>query len=140
MTILLSLKGYDETWIRRRIETAQSTRVLHRKLKEQGFTMLEIRDELRKTYADHPELYELAIERERIQPGLLRYRGNMGDLRQRYTLRVMIYETEKLTFEKFCRWCGLSVPGSWSAFFEQPDHIRVVRDLSIVEEAGKRVK
>jgi|SRR6266699_463958 len=35
-------QGYDETWIRRRIETAQSTRVLHRKLKEQGFTMLEI--------------------------------------------------------------------------------------------------
>ena len=99
MTILLSLKGYDETWIRRRIETAQSTRVLHRKLKEQGFTMLEIRDELRKTYAAHPELYELARERERTHPGLLHYRGNTGDLRQRYTLRIMIYETEKLTYE-----------------------------------------
>ena len=61
-------EGYDETWI-------------HRKLKEQGLTMLEVRDELRKTYADHPEFYELARERERVQPGLLRYRGNMGDLR-----------------------------------------------------------
>jgi len=96
--------------------------------------MLEIRDELRKTYADHPELYELAIERERIQPGLLRYRGNMGDLRQRSTLRVMIYETDKLTFEKFCRWSGLPVLDPESVFFEQPDHARVVRDLSTVEE------
>ncbi len=100
---------YDETWIRQRIETAQSPRGLHRTLKEQGLTMLEIRDALRKTYADHPELYDLARERERIQPGLLRYRGNTGDLRQRYTLRVLIYETDKLA-------------------------VRVVRDLSTVEE------
>src|SRR5258706_13763798 len=82
-------QGYDETWIRQRTETAQITRGLHRKLKEQGLTMLEIRDELRKTYADHPVLYDLARERERIRPGLLGYRGNTGDLRQRYTLRVM---------------------------------------------------
>jgi hypothetical protein len=62
-------QGYDETWVRQRIETAQITRGLRRKLKEQGFTMLEIRDELRKTYVDHSELYELARERERIHPG-----------------------------------------------------------------------
>ncbi|SRR5260221_13294014 len=68
--------------------------------RKQGCTMLEIRDALRKTYADHPELYDLARERERIQPGLLRYHGNTGDLRQRYTLRVMIYETEKLTMSR----------------------------------------
>ncbi|OLB57254.1 MAG: hypothetical protein AUF64_00920 [Chloroflexi bacterium 13_1_20CM_54_36] len=68
-------QGYDETWIRRRIETAQSTRVLHRKLKEQGFTMLEIRDELRKTYADHPVLYDLAREREYIHPSLFATAG-----------------------------------------------------------------
>ncbi len=127
-------QGYDERWIRQRIETAQITRGLHRKLKQQGLTMLEIRDELRKTYTDHPELYELALERERIQPGLLRYRGNIGDLRQRYTLRIMIYETDKLAFEKFCRWNGLSVPDPESVFFEQPDTVRVVRDLSTVEE------
>jgi hypothetical protein len=127
-------QGYDETWIRQRIETAQVTRGLHRKLKEQGCTMLEIREELREAYADHPELYELARERERIQPGLLRYRGNMGDLRQRSTLRVMIYETDKLTCEKFCRWSGLPVLDPESVFFEQPDHARVVRDLSTVEE------
>jgi hypothetical protein len=125
---------YDEMWIRQRIETAQITRGLHRKLKEQGLTMLEIREELRKTFAGHAELYDLAREREHLQPGLLRYRGNMGDLRQRYTLRVMIYETDKLTYEKFCRWSGLPVPGLESVFFEQPDSVRVVRDLSTVEE------
>ncbi|SRR6266536_2874357 len=127
-------QGYDETWIRQRIEMAQITRGLHRKLKEQGFTMLEIRDELRKMYADHPELYELARERERLQPSFLRYRGNTGDLRQRYTLRVMIYETDKLTYEQFCRWSGLPVPSRDSVFFEQSDHVRVIRDLSTVEE------
>ncbi len=127
-------QGYDETWIRQRIETAQSTRGLHRKLKEQGLTMLEIRDELRKTYAGHPELYDLARKREHLHLGLLRYRGNTGDLRQRYTLRVMIYETEKLTYEKFCSWSGLPVPGPGSVFFEQPDQVRVGRDLSTVEE------
>jgi hypothetical protein len=125
---------YDETWIRQRIETAQSTRGLHRTLKEQGLTMLEIRDALRKAYADDSELYNLAIERERIQPGPLRYRGNTGDLRQRYTLRVMIYETDKLAYEKFCRWSGLPVPSPESVFFEQPDYVRMVRDLSTVEE------
>ena len=126
--------GYDETLIRQRIETAQITRSLHRTLKEQGLTMLEIRDELRKMYADDLELYDLARERERLHPGLLRYRGNSGDLRQRYTLRVMIYETDKLTFEKFCRWSGLPAPIPENVFFEQPDTVRVVRDLSTVEE------
>lgn len=127
-------QGYDETWIRQRIETAQSNRGLHRKLKGQGCTMLEIRDELRKTYADHPELYDLARERERIHPGLLRNRGNTGDIRQRYTLRIMIYETDKLAFEKLCRWNGLPMPSPDSVFCEQPDTVRVVRDLSTVEE------
>jgi len=127
-------QGYDETWIRLRIEAAQTTRSFHRPLKEQGLTMLEIRKELRKTYADHPELYDLARERERLHPGLLRYRGNTGDLRQRYTLRVLLYETDKLTYEKFCRWSGLPVPSPDVPFFEQPDSIRIVRDLSTVEE------
>jgi hypothetical protein len=126
--------GYDETWIRQRIETAQLTRGLHRKLKEQGLTMLEMREELRKTYVDYPELYDLAIARERLHPGPLRYRGNTGDLRQRYTLRVMIYDTDKLAYEKFCRWGGLPVPSPDGVFLEQPDAVRVVRDLSTVEE------
>jgi len=126
--------GHDETWIRQRIETAQITRGLQRKLKEQGLTMLEIREELRKAYADHPELYDLARERERIHPGLLRYRGNTGDLRQRYTLRVLLYDTDKLTYDRFCRWGGLPVPDPVSIFLEQPDSVRVVRDLSTVEE------
>ena len=127
-------QGYDETWIRQRIEMAQITRGLHRTLKEQSLTMLEMRDELRKAYADHPELYDLARERERLHPGRLCYRGNTSDLRQRYTLRVMIYETDKLAYEMFCRWSGLPVPSPDMVFFEQPDAVRVVRDLSTVEE------
>lgn len=46
----------------------------------------------------------------------------------------MIYETDKLTFEKFSRWSGLPVPSLDRVFFEQPDTVRVVRDLSTVEE------
>jgi len=44
--------------------------------------------ELRKEYAAHPELYELARERERLHPDLLRSRGNTDDLRQRASLRT----------------------------------------------------
>lgn len=127
-------RGYDETWIRQRIEMAQITRGLHLTFKEQGLTMLEIREELRKTYADAPELYNLARECERLYPGLLRYRGNTSDLRQRYTLRTMIYETDKLAYEKFCCWSGQPIPSPDLVFFEQPDALRVVRDLSTVEE------
>ena len=127
-------QGYDEMWVRQRIEMAQITCGLHRKLKEQGLTMLEIRDELHKAYADHPELYDLAVERERLHPGLLRYRGNTSDLRHRYTLRVLVYETDKLAYEKFCCWSGQPMPSPDSVFYEQPDSVRVVRDLSTVEE------
>ena len=121
-------------WVRQRIETAQTTLSLHRQFKEQGLTMLEIRDELRQIYVDLPKLYDLALERERLHPGLLRYRGNTSDLRQRYTLRVMVYETDKLAYEKFCFRSGQPVPDPDSIFLEQPDSIRVVRDLSTVEE------
>src|SRR6266568_3258828 len=109
-------QGYDETWIRQRIAMAQSTRGLHRTLKGQGLTMLEIREELRKMYADAPDLYDLARARARLHPDLLRYRGNTGDLRQRYTLRVLIYEADKRAYEKFCRWSDLPVPDPVSIF------------------------
>jgi len=46
----------------------------------------------------------------------------------------MIYETDKLIFEKFWRWSGLPAPSPDGVFFEQPDHVRVVRDLSTVKE------
>ncbi len=128
------LQGHDEHWIRQRIETAQSTRRLHRTFKEQGLTILGICEELRNTYANAPELYDLAAERERRHPGSLRYRGNTSDLRQRYTLRVLIYETDKLSYERYRRWRGQPAPGPDEPFFEQPDEIRVVRDLSTVEE------
>jgi hypothetical protein len=85
-------------------------------------------------YVNGPQLYDLARERERLHPGLLGYRGNTGDLRQRYTLRVLLYETDKLAYEKFCRRSGLPAPGPESLFCEQPDAVRVVRDLSTVEE------
>jgi hypothetical protein len=127
-------RGYDEMWIRQRIDMTQRNRELHRTLKQQGLTMLEIREELRKMYADAPELYDLARARALLHPGLLRFRGNTGDLRQRYTLRVLLYETDKLVYEKFCRWGGLPVPCPESVFREQPDTARVVRDLSTVEE------
>jgi hypothetical protein len=127
-------QGYDELWIRQRIETAQASRGLHRNLKEQGLTMLEIREILRKAYAEYPELYDLARAREQIHPGPLLYRGNTSDLRQRYTLRVLVYETDKLAYGQFCRWNGLPVPDPESDFLEQPKDIRVVRDLSTVEE------
>lgn len=127
-------QGHDELWIRLRIESARATLNLHRTLKQQGLMMLEIRDELRKAYADFPELYDLAIEREHLHPGPLQYRGNTFDLRQRYTLRVMIFETDRLAHEKFCCWSGLPVPSPNTVFSEQPDSIRVVRDLSTVEE------
>jgi hypothetical protein len=52
-------RGYDETWFRLRIDMAQRTRELHRTLKQQVLTMLEIREELRKIYTDAPELYDL---------------------------------------------------------------------------------
>ena len=127
-------EGHDETWIRQHIEVALTTRGFYRNLKEQGLTMLEIREEFRKLYAAHPELYDIALEQERLHPGPLRYRGNTSDLRQRYTLRVMVYETDKLAYEKFCAWSRQPAPDPNSIFFEQPDNIRVVRDLSTVEE------
>src|SRR5258708_8182562 len=96
-----------------------------------GLTMLEIRDELRKSYADYPQLYDLARE---ARPDMLRYRGDSWDLRQRYTLRVMIYETDKRAHEQFCRWSGLPVPAPETPFFEQPDNVRVIRALSTVED------
>jgi len=127
-------QGYNETWVRQRIEMALITHGLHRKFKKQGLTMLDIRNELRKVYADHSELYDLAVERERLHPGLLHYRGNTSDFRQRYTLRVLVYETDKLAYEKFCSWSGQPMPSPDSVFYEQSDSVRVVRDLSTVEE------
>ncbi len=132
-------QGHDETWIRLRIESAQRTCALHRRLKEQGLSMLEIREELRLSYADYPELYDLARERERVRPGPLQYRGNTSDLRQRYTLRVLVYETDKKAYEKFCLRSGRPVPSPDQVFFDLPDTIRVIRDLSTVEELDLQV-
>lgn len=123
-------QGRDEPWIRRRINMAQTSRGLHRTLKERGMSMLEIREELRKTYAGGADLYELT---KQDHPDLLRYRGDAWDLRQRYTLRVLLYEAEKLAHEKYCRWKGLPAPSPDEVFQEQPAS-RVIRDLSTIEE------
>jgi hypothetical protein len=55
--------GHDEAWIRQRIDMAQRTRGLHRTLRQQDLTMLEIHEELRKMYDAAPELYDLARAR-----------------------------------------------------------------------------
>lgn len=62
------------------LDTLFSTRGLHRTLKQQSWTLLEIREELRKMYEDVPDRKVLAIARERLHPGLLRYRGNTFEI------------------------------------------------------------
>lgn len=124
--------GHDESWIRQRIESAQITRTVHRRLKEQRLSMLEIREALRQSYADYPQLYDLAVEREHLHPGPLQYRGDAYDLRARYTLRVMVYEADKRAYELLCHWHSQQVPSPEEAFSEQPHHARI-RDLSTVE-------
>lgn len=37
-------------------------------------------------------------------------------------------------YEKFCCWSGQAMPSPDSVFYEQPDSVRVVRNLSTVEE------
>lgn len=59
--------------------------------------------------------------------------GNTDDLLQRYTLRVLVYEADKLTYQKFCTWGDIPFDPD-EPFHEQPDAVRVVRDLSTVEE------
>ena len=46
----------------------------------------------------------------------------------------LIYETDKLAYGQFCHWNSLPVPDPEKNFLEQPEDIRVVRDLSTVEE------
>jgi hypothetical protein len=124
--------GRDETWIRRRIQSAQSTRKLHETMTERGYTYEQRRQVLREMYEDASELYDLALERERQQPepGFILTNGNTHDLVQRYTLRVMLYEADKLAFARHCIWADLPPETP----FHEDDHLRVVRDLSTVEE------
>ncbi len=124
--------GRDEMWIRLRVQNAQSTRKLHQTMTERGFTYEERRQALREMYEDASELYDLALERESQQeePGFILTNGNTSDLIQRYTLRVMVYEADKLAFAKHCTWADLPPDTP----FHEDDHLRVIRDLSTVEE------
>lgn len=126
--------GHDEMWIRQRIESARITRHVHHQLKEQGLTMLEIREALRRSYADYPQLYDLAVARERLYPGLLQYRGDAYDLRHRYTLRVLLHEADKRAYAACCRWEDRPEPDPEKGGIEQPEQWCVKRDLSTVEE------
>lgn len=127
-------QGRCETWIRQRIEMALTSRGWYRAMRNQEMTLLEIRDEVYSLYAHHTALYTMAIEQERLQSGHLCYRGNTSDLRRRHALRVAIYETDQQTYTHHCRLHNLPVPAPDTPFYEQPEPIRVVRDLSTVEE------
>jgi hypothetical protein len=99
---------------------------------DRGYDYEQRRQVLREMYEDASELYDLALERERQQPepGFILTNGNTSDIIQRYTLRVMIYEADKLAYAKHCIWADLPP----EAPFHEDDHLRVVRDLSTVEE------
>src|SRR5215475_9410876 len=55
--------GRDETWIRRRIQSAQATRKLHQAMTDRDYTYEQRRQALRETYENASELYDLAMER-----------------------------------------------------------------------------
>lgn len=124
--------GRDEQWIRQRIKLAQSTRSLHRAMRQRGWSIMEIFEELRKMYIESTELYDAALADEEKSPGPLRYRGNTGDLRLRYTLRVLLYETDKLVYNELCRLYEQT--DNPEAVFAEKPNTRVIRDLSCVED------
>lgn len=121
--------GHDEDWIRQRIESARATQNLHQTLKAKGYTREQRRQVLREMYTDTPELYDLMIARERLDPHISIIYGTTDDLVQRYTLRVMVYEADKTNYARFCRWAGIP-----EGVFEETSSLRFIRDLSTVEE------
>ncbi len=121
--------GRDETWIRQRIESAQSTRKLHEAMKARGLTREQRRQSLRELYAQMPELYDLMIEREQADGDVTMIRGTIDDVLQRYTLRILVYEADKANYARFCRWAGRPAKE-----FHETAEQRVIRDLSTCEE------
>jgi hypothetical protein len=73
------------------------------------------------------DLYQLMLMRTGDQEP--QHWGVTDDLVQRYTLRVLLHDTEQRCQEAFHRWADL-LPEP----FLEPDDVRVVRDLSGVEE------
>ncbi len=127
-------QGYGETWIRQRIETAQTARGLQRTLREQSLPMLEMREELRR----RTQLIQNSmIWRENASPstlacftivGIQAISGNAIPCASCSTTQI------NLPMRSFVAGvaCRCRAPGS--IFLEQPDTVRVVRDLSTVEE------
>jgi hypothetical protein len=123
--------GRDEAWIRQRIESARATQSLHETLRQKGFSRAQRRAVFREMYQDMPAMYDLMMERERTEPHLSIIYGTPNDLMQRYTLRVMLYETEKANYERLCRWRDRT-PEVES--YTENESMRHIRDLSTVEE------
>jgi hypothetical protein len=121
--------GHDESWIRQRVESAQTTRKLHDTMKARGFTRAQRREFLRAMYTDIPELYDMMIARERSDPHISIIYGTTDDLQQRYVLRMLLYNADKANYARHCRWAGLPE----SEYVEDPTQA-FIRDLSTVEE------
>jgi len=49
-------------------------------------------------------------------------------------IEILIDASFRGASEKFCLWNAMPVPSPGTCFYEQPDAVRVVRDLSTVEE------
>ena len=60
--------GRDETWIRERVASAQSTHRLHQELIAAGYSDDARRQLLREAYAAFPELYDMMLQREAQDP------------------------------------------------------------------------
>lgn len=133
--------GRDETWIRERIASAQSTRRLHHELIRAGYTEEQRRQLVREAYATSaPALYQLMLERERTDPSgphVSVIYGTADDILQRYVLRQLVFEADRANYVRYWRWQGLVdeelLAAHAAAFRESPDD-EFIRDLSTVEE------
>jgi hypothetical protein len=100
-------------------------------MREAGLTPGQQRKRIREALiASHEggvDLYHLMLLRTGDQEP--QHYGVTDDLVQRYTLRVLLHDTEQRCQEAFHRWADLPPEP-----FQEPDDIRVVRDLSGVEE------
>jgi hypothetical protein len=124
-------QGQDEAWIRLRIESARSCARLCQDMRGAGLTPGQQRKRIREALlASHEvdvDLYQLMLMRTGDQEP--QHWGVTDDLVRRYTLRVLLHDTEQRCQETFHRWADLPPEP-----FQEPDDVRVVRDLSGVEE------
>jgi len=121
----------DEAWIRLRIESARSCARLCQDMREAGLTpgqqRKRIREALLASHEGGADLYHLMLMRTGDSEP--QHYGVTDDLVQRYTLRVLLHDREQRCQETFRRWADLPPEP-----FQEPDDVRIVRDLSGVEE------